>query len=101
MDASDDASFRYPKELHSGKHDSSIDPFKALLTYNSTYNYICQVLYACAIAFTKIAVVASYLRFIRDGKFRITMYLTAIVIVGLWFTGEYQAVVVKAFADDS
>ena len=59
------------------------------------------MLYACAIAFTKIAIVASYLRFIRDGRFRIAMYLTAIVIVGLWFTGEYQAVVVKVFADGS
>ncbi|KAH7361092.1 hypothetical protein BKA66DRAFT_213953 [Pyrenochaeta sp. MPI-SDFR-AT-0127] len=56
------------------------------------YLYVCQVLYACAIAFTKIAIVASYLRFIQDWKFRIAMYLTAIVIVGLWFAGIFVTI---------
>jgi hypothetical protein len=31
---------------------------------------------------------ASYLRFILDYKFRVAMYATGVVIVGLWITGE-------------
>jgi hypothetical protein len=45
-------------------------------------------LYACAIASTKIAIIASYLRFIQDRGFRLAMYGTAFVIVSLWFTGQ-------------
>lgn len=56
--------------------------------YNTEYLYICQVLYACAIASTKIAIIASYLRFIQDKSFRLAMYGTSVVIVGLWFTGQ-------------
>ncbi|KAF2786286.1 hypothetical protein K505DRAFT_260196 [Melanomma pulvis-pyrius CBS 109.77] len=56
------------------------------------YLYVCQVLYACAIAFTKIAIIASYLRFVQDPKFRMAMYATAVVIVGLWFTGIFVTI---------
>lgn len=58
-----------------------------VITDREQYLYVCQVLYACAIAFTKIAIIASYLRFVQDPKFRMAMYATAVVIVGLWFTG--------------
>lgn len=54
------------------------------------YLYVCQVLYACAIAFTKVAIIASYLRFIQDRKFCIAMYVTGIVIGGLWVTGKWE-----------
>ncbi|KAF2245009.1 hypothetical protein BU26DRAFT_409406, partial [Trematosphaeria pertusa] len=56
------------------------------------YLYICQVLYACAIASTKIAIIASYLRFIQDKSFRLAMYGTSVVIVGLWFTGVFVTI---------
>ncbi|KAF2676300.1 hypothetical protein K458DRAFT_397033 [Lentithecium fluviatile CBS 122367] len=56
------------------------------------YLYICQVLYACAIASTKIAIIASYLRFIQDRNFRLAMYATSFVIVGLWFTGVFVTI---------
>jgi hypothetical protein len=52
------------------------------------YLYVCQVLYCCAIAFTKIAIITSYLRFVQDRKFRIIMYVNGVIIVGLWFTGS-------------
>jgi len=54
--------------------------------------YVCQVLYACAIAFTKISIIASYLRFIVDPKFRIAMYATTTVILGLWITGVFVTI---------
>ncbi|KAF2877998.1 hypothetical protein BDV95DRAFT_633475 [Massariosphaeria phaeospora] len=56
------------------------------------YLYVCQVLYACAIGSTKIAIIASYLRFILDQKFRTAMYSTAVVIVGLWCSGVFVTV---------
>ncbi|KAF2260786.1 hypothetical protein CC78DRAFT_522823 [Lojkania enalia] len=56
------------------------------------YLYVCQVLYACAIAFTKLSIIASYLRFIQDERFRIYMYVTAIVVLGLWVTGVFVTI---------
>jgi hypothetical protein len=49
--------------------------------------FVCQVLYACAIAFTKVAIIASYLRFIPNRKFRIALVITGIIIAGQWVTG--------------
>ncbi|CAO2653938.1 Nn.00g106710.m01.CDS01 [Neocucurbitaria sp. VM-36] len=54
--------------------------------------YICQVLYACAIALTKIAIISSYLRFIQDRTFRISMYVISAVIAGLWVTGVFVTI---------
>ncbi|KAF2011955.1 hypothetical protein BU24DRAFT_352711 [Aaosphaeria arxii CBS 175.79] len=54
--------------------------------------YVCQVLYACAIASTKIAIIASYLRFVQDRKFRISMHVTAGLIIGLWLTGIFVTI---------
>lgn len=54
----------------------------------SQYLYVCQVLYAFAIALTKIAIISSYLRFIQHRGFRLTMYATLVLIVGLWVTGK-------------
>ncbi|USP75186.1 hypothetical protein yc1106_02460 [Curvularia clavata] len=51
--------------------------------------FICQVLYAFAIALTKIAIIASYLRFIPNKSFHIAMYITLFPIVGLWITGVF------------
>lgn len=48
---------------------------------------MCQVLYAFAIALTKIAIISSYLRFIQDKSFRISMYATLFPIAALWVTG--------------
>lgn len=59
-----------------------------MMAQQMQYLYIAQVLYACAIAFTKIAIIASYLRFIQDGMFRLAMYGTGFVIISLWFTGQ-------------
>lgn len=68
------------------------------------YLYICQVLYACAIASTKIGIIASYLRFIQDKTFRLVMYGTVFVIVSLWFTGlsslrllEVRLIIIRCF----
>jgi hypothetical protein len=52
------------------------------------YLYVCQVLYAFAIALTKIAIISSYLRFIQDRAFRTAMYVTSVIIAVLWVTGK-------------
>jgi hypothetical protein len=52
------------------------------------YLYVCQVLYAFAIALTKIAIISSYLRFIQDRAFRTAMYVISVIIAGLWVTGK-------------
>ncbi|KAF2661768.1 hypothetical protein K491DRAFT_385322 [Lophiostoma macrostomum CBS 122681] len=56
------------------------------------YLYVCQVVYTCAIAFTKIAIISSYLRFIHDKVFRMAMYITGAVIVCLRFTSLFATV---------
>ncbi|KAF2115424.1 hypothetical protein BDV96DRAFT_78329 [Lophiotrema nucula] len=56
------------------------------------YLFVCQVLYACAIAFTKISIISSYLRFIQERPFRICMYVTGVVIIGLWITGVFVTI---------
>ncbi|ORY16002.1 hypothetical protein BCR34DRAFT_144800 [Clohesyomyces aquaticus] len=56
------------------------------------YLFVCQVLYACAIAFTKISIIASYIRFLPDRKFRIYMGVTSIVILGLWIAGVFVTI---------
>ncbi|KAF2195806.1 hypothetical protein K469DRAFT_650000 [Zopfia rhizophila CBS 207.26] len=63
--------------------ETIIDTIKSSIQYL----FVCQIFYACAIAFTKISIIASYLHLIKDPKFRIAMYSTAVVIVGLWFSG--------------
>lgn len=50
--------------------------------------FICQILYAFAIALTKIAIIASYLRFIPNKSFHKAMYVTLFPILGLWVTGK-------------
>jgi hypothetical protein len=47
------------------------------------------VLYAFAIALTKIAIISSYLRFIQDKTFRLIMYATAFVTFGLLICGIF------------
>ncbi|KAF1848658.1 uncharacterized protein K460DRAFT_353613 [Cucurbitaria berberidis CBS 394.84] len=54
--------------------------------------YICQVLYAFAIALTKIAIISSYLRFIQNRRFRMSMYVISGVIAGLWVTGVFVTI---------
>ncbi|EDU41586.1 hypothetical protein PtrSN002B_008574 [Pyrenophora tritici-repentis] len=56
------------------------------------YLFICQILYAFAIAFTKLSIIASYLRLFPDKMFRIWMYILSFSIVGLWFTGVFVTV---------
>ncbi|KAI4705024.1 hypothetical protein J4E89_009317 [Alternaria sp. Ai002NY15] len=56
--------------------------------HTSKYLFICQILYAFAIALTKIAIISSYLRFIHDKTFRIWMYAISVCIVGLWISGK-------------
>ncbi|KAI4640009.1 hypothetical protein J4E93_008808 [Alternaria ventricosa] len=56
------------------------------------YLFICQILYAFAIALTKIAIISSYLRFIQDRTFRIWMYAISVLIVGLWISGKMNQV---------
>ncbi|EMD66616.1 hypothetical protein COCSADRAFT_85047 [Bipolaris sorokiniana ND90Pr] len=51
--------------------------------------YICQILYACAIALTKLAIISSYFRFVPDQKFHTCMYVTMFPVVGLWITGVF------------
>ncbi|KAF2853823.1 hypothetical protein T440DRAFT_389092 [Plenodomus tracheiphilus IPT5] len=51
------------------------------------YLYVCQILYAFAIASTKIAIISSYLRFIQHKGFRMTMYVIAMIVIGQWITG--------------
>jgi hypothetical protein len=53
------------------------------------YLLVCQVLYACAIALTKAAIVSSYLRFIQDKNFRLIMYATLFITGGLWICGIF------------
>ncbi|KAF2001363.1 hypothetical protein P154DRAFT_619388 [Amniculicola lignicola CBS 123094] len=54
--------------------------------------YVCQVFYACAIAFTKLSIIASYLRFVHDRFFRLTMFLTGLIVIGLWLTGIFVVI---------
>jgi hypothetical protein len=46
-------------------------------------------LYAFAIALTKIAIISSYLRFIQQKKFRMIMYGTMFVTMGLLICGIF------------
>ncbi|KAH7410047.1 hypothetical protein DE146DRAFT_604726 [Phaeosphaeria sp. MPI-PUGE-AT-0046c] len=50
---------------------------------------VCQILYALAIALTKIAIISSYLRFIQNTSFRIVMYSTLFVTLGLLVCGIF------------
>jgi hypothetical protein len=50
---------------------------------------VCQILYAFAIAMTKIAIISSYLRFIQQKTFRRVMYATLFVTVGLLICGIF------------
>ncbi|KAF2730897.1 hypothetical protein EJ04DRAFT_499707 [Polyplosphaeria fusca] len=40
----------------------------------------------------QVSIIASYLRFIQDQRFRMCMYVTAVIIAGLWFTGVFVAI---------
>ncbi|KAH3919926.1 hypothetical protein HBI56_032730 [Parastagonospora nodorum] len=53
------------------------------------YLLICQVLYACAIGCTKVAIISSYLRLIQGKTFRLIMYMTLFIVVGLWICGIF------------
>lgn len=53
---------------------------------------VCQVLYALAIALTKIAIISSYLRFIQTKSFRIVMNLTLFVTLGLLVCGIFVSI---------
>ncbi|EFQ87835.1 hypothetical protein PTT_16487 [Pyrenophora teres f. teres 0-1] len=56
------------------------------------YLFICQILYAFAIASTKLSIIASYLRLFPDRQFRIWMYILSFLIVGLWITGVFVTI---------
>ncbi|KAF2747111.1 hypothetical protein M011DRAFT_403147 [Sporormia fimetaria CBS 119925] len=56
------------------------------------YLFVCQVLYACAIAFTKLSIIASYLRFFQEPVFRIAMHVTALLVLGIWVTGIFVTI---------
>ncbi|KAH7081372.1 hypothetical protein BKA63DRAFT_599720 [Paraphoma chrysanthemicola] len=56
------------------------------------YLFICQILYAFSIALTKIAIITSYLRFIQTRNFRILMYVTLGVTIGLWICGIFVTI---------
>ncbi|KAF1945858.1 hypothetical protein EJ02DRAFT_473841 [Clathrospora elynae] len=77
-----------------GQHVWDVDSQTVFQTTKTCilYLYVCQVLYAFAIALTKIAIISSYLRFIKDGKFRIAMYITSVFIAGLWVTGVFVTI---------
>ena len=53
---------------------------------------VCQILYALAIALTKIAIISSYLRFIQTKRFRIIMYGTLFVTLGLLVCGIFVSI---------
>ncbi|KAF1915954.1 hypothetical protein BDU57DRAFT_211131 [Ampelomyces quisqualis] len=48
---------------------------------------VCQILYASAIALTKVAIISSYLRFIQNHNFRIIMFATLFVTISLMICG--------------
>ncbi|KAF2478335.1 uncharacterized protein BDR25DRAFT_276256 [Lindgomyces ingoldianus] len=77
-----------------GTHVWLLDMPTMLQTIKSAvqYLFICQVLYAFAVAFTKISIIASYLRFVQEKRFRISMLITAVVIGGLWITGVFVTI---------
>lgn len=50
---------------------------------------VCQILYAFAIALTKVAIILSYLRFIQDHTFRMIMFTTLFVTIALWICGIF------------
>ncbi|KAF2031008.1 hypothetical protein EK21DRAFT_100112 [Setomelanomma holmii] len=54
--------------------------------------FICQILYAFSIFTTKIAIISSYLRFIQARTFRMIMYITLAVTVGLWICGIFVTI---------
>ncbi|RMZ69597.1 integral membrane [Pyrenophora seminiperda CCB06] len=56
------------------------------------YLFICQILYAFAIAFTKLSIISSYLRLFPDKRFRVWMYILAFLIVGLWVAGVFVTI---------
>ncbi|KAF2711595.1 hypothetical protein K504DRAFT_224701 [Pleomassaria siparia CBS 279.74] len=77
-----------------GEHVWTFPPTTAMENIRDCiqYLYTCQILYACAVAFTKIAIIASYLRFIQERRFRIALYATAVVVLGLWLTGVFVTI---------
>ncbi|KIW00182.1 uncharacterized protein PV09_08223 [Verruconis gallopava] len=50
-------------------------------------SWIIQLMYICNMFLTKVALLVSYLRFSRPGKFRLSVY-AAIVVVTSWFIGS-------------
>ncbi len=46
--------------------------------------FVGNICYSCAITFTKLSIIASYLRIFPYKKLRIAMYVTAVVTVGLF-----------------
>ncbi|KAL5118448.1 hypothetical protein ACEQ8H_003624 [Pleosporales sp. CAS-2024a] len=68
--------------------DTAIQSVKIFIKYL----LVCQVLYACAIGCTKVAIISSYLRFINDSTFSIAMYLTLFITGGLWICGIFVTI---------
>jgi hypothetical protein len=46
--------------------------------------FIANIFYACAITFTKLSIIVSYVRIFPYRKLRIAMYITAAVTIGLF-----------------
>jgi len=67
--------------------------FQVKLGTNSLqYLFVCQILYAFAIALTKLAIITSYLRLIQTPTFRLVMYITLFVTAGLWICGVFVSI---------
>jgi hypothetical protein len=65
--------------------------------------FICYLAYATAIAFTKLSIISSYLRFFPSQKFRRCMIITSCVVLAIWicsiFTTVFQCRPVSAAWD--
>jgi hypothetical protein len=56
------------------------------------YLFVCYIFYACAIAFTKLSIIASYLRIIPHRNFRAIMFTTAAVVALLWVASIFTII---------
>ncbi|OCK94201.1 uncharacterized protein K441DRAFT_637026 [Cenococcum geophilum 1.58] len=65
--------------------------------------FVCYLFYACAISFTKLSIVVSYVRILPNRSLRLVMYATGVVVGLLWlcsvFATIFQCSPVKAAWD--
>ena len=54
--------------------------------------FVANVFYACAIATTKLSIIASYLRIFPNSGLRKFMYVTGVFIIGLWISAIFATV---------